>query len=246
MFKNKKNRLFKGLIITFSIIFVFIIIFVIYVSDYYHADELVIEAYTKDFNVEKKINKKGITSYIPESYDTGFIFYPGGKVESTSYEALIYDLASKGILCILIDMPFNLAVFGINKADDVFDYYPNIDKWYIGGHSLGGSMAASYLDKNSSRFNGLILLGSYSTYDLTDNNIEVLSIYGSFDNVLNKDKYNENKDNLPDGYKEVIIEGGCHAYFGMYGNQKGDGTPTITAFEQISLTSDYIFDFVND
>ena len=134
-------------------------------------------------------------------------------------------------------MPFNLAVFDINAADGIQEQYSQIKNWYIGGHSLGGSMAASYLKKNADKYKGLILLGSYSTTNLSNTNLEVLSIYGSEDHVLNYKKYNSNKSNLPQDFTEIVIDGGCHAYFGMYGMQKGDGTPTISNQEQIHLTA---------
>ena len=149
-------------------------------------------------------------------------------------------LASEGIFCILVEMPFHLAVFDINAADGLQEKYPEIENWYIGGHSLGGSMAASYLSKNSNSFEGLILLGSYSTTDLSELDIEVLSVYGSEDLVLNKENYESNKTNLPSDYTEIIIDGGCHAYFGMYGIQEGDGTAGITNEEQIYQTVEAI------
>jgi pimeloyl-ACP methyl ester carboxylesterase len=105
------------------------------------------------------------------------------------------------------------------------DDYPEIDEWYLGGHSLGGSMAASFLAENTDDFEGLILLGSYSTADIT---LPVLSIYGSKDNVLNREKYEKYKPNISESLTEFVIDGGCHAYFGMYGEQDGDGTPTIS------------------
>ena len=83
-------------------------------------------------------------------------------------------------------------------------------------------------------YEGLILLGSYSTADLSDTDLDVLSIYGSEDKVLNREKYEENKSNLPDDFSEVVIEGGCHAYFGMYGAQDGDGTPTIQTTSRLA------------
>ena len=46
--------------------------------------------------------------------------------------------------------------------------------------------------------------------------------------------------NLPAGFTEVILDGGCHAYFGMYGPQDGDGTPTISNEDQIYMTAHYI------
>ena len=152
--------------------------------------------------------------------------------------------ADKGILCVLVKMPFNLAVFDVNAAQGISEKYPEIDSWYIGGHSLGGSMAASYLKENTDAFDGLILLGSYSTADLSQTNLEVLSVYGSEDKVLNAEKYKENLPNSPTDLTENIIDGGCHAYFGTYGAQDGDGTPTISNEEQIKITATAIAQLV--
>ena len=218
----------------------------IYVSDYYHADAEAIEAYTltQNANISKEEIAKGVLAYIPEEASAGFIFYPGGKVEYTAYEPLMLTLAEKGILSILIEMPFNLAVFDINAADGIIAKYPEIENWYIGGHSLGGSMAASYLADHKDDFAGLILLASYSTVDFSNSDLQMLSIYGSEDKVLNVENYEKNKLNLPKDFTEFIIEGGCHAYFGMYGEQKGDGTPTIENTTQIQISADVIGEFV--
>ena len=143
-------------------------------------------------------------------------------------------------------MPFNLAIFNVNAAGKVIDSYSNIDRWYIGGHSLGGAMASSFSEKNDDKIDGLILLGAYSTSNLSSADIEVLSIYGSEDKVLNMDKYNECKVNLPSDYNEVIIEGGCHSYFGMYGMQDGDGTPNISNEEQINITANAIMELIKE
>jgi len=153
--------------------------------------------------------------------------------------------ADKGILCVLIEMPFNLAVLDMNAAEGIMSRYPEIENWYIGGHSLGGSMAASYLSKNVDEFEGLILLGSYSTADLSGTDLDVLSIYGSEDKVMNYEKYTNNKTNLPKDFTEVVIDGGCHAGFGMYGAQDGDGIPIISNEEQIRLTAEKISELVN-
>ena len=214
----------------------------VYVSDYYHAD---LQAYDKPLvQVETKVLEDDTLVYQPEHPIAGFIFYPGGKVEYTAYEPLMKELANQGILCILVKMPFNLAVLDMNKADGLQAQFPEIETWYIGGHSLGGSMAASYLEKNNSDYQGLILLASYSTADLSSTALDVLSIYGSEDKVLNKEKYQKYLVNLPSDYQEKIIEGGCHAYFGMYGLQKGDGIPTISNMTQIQETTNEIINFI--
>ena len=123
------------------------------------------------------------------------------------------------------------------------EQYPQVKRWYIGGHSLGGSMAASHAAKNADRYEGLVLLASYSTADLTASGLDIISLYGSEDGVLNMDKYAEYKANLPADMKEHVLKGGCHAGFGSYGAQEGDGIPSISGEEQLQLTAQLLNDF---
>lgn len=212
-------------------------VFAFYLGDYYHADKEAIAGFTDSEAVMVSELETGDFVFEPESSKAGFIFYPGGKVEHTAYIPLMMECAKRGVLCVLVKMPFNLAVFSINAADGIMEAYPEIDNWYIGGHSLGGSMAASYLEKHVDAYRGLILLGSYCTADFSGSGLKVLSIYGSEDQVLNKESYEENKSNLPEDYTEIVIAGGCHAFFGTYGPQDGDGVPAITNEEQIQKTA---------
>ena len=215
---------------------------IIYVCDYYHADDDAILLLTENHSVEPFELSGRILAFEPEKPSAGFIFYPGGKIEYTAYIPLMSALAEEGILCILIKMPCNLAVLDMNAAKGMTEKYPDIDDWYIGGHSLGGSMAASYASKNSPEIDGLILLGSYSTAKLS---IPVLSVYGSEDGVMNREKYAKYKPNIELALTENIIEGGNHALFGSYGTQKGDGMPTISDKEQLNLTAQIIIEFIN-
>lgn len=245
MKKNTKKRLlWTSSILAFVLILVSF--FGIYVSDYYHADKNAIAKFSHSESVMVKQIEEGVISYVPEDVTAGFIFYPGGKVEYTAYEPFMISCAEQGLLCVLLEMPFNLAVLDINAADGIKEHFPEIDTWYIGGHSLGGSMAASYLSENTNDFDGLILLASYSTEDFSNSNIHVLSVYGSEDKVLNMDKYNEYESNLPANFEEYVIEGGCHAYFGMYGTQDGDGKPTIQNEEQIQMAAKKIVEEIKN
>ena len=215
--------------------------FFTYVSDYYEAD---LGARTVMASTEKisiKILEDNTIVYMPKGARTGLVFYPGGKVEYTAYIPLMEECASRGVACVLLKVPFNLAVFDVNAAEGVQEMYPEISEWYIGGHSLGGSMASSYLSENTDDFDGLILLGSYSTADISETSLKVLSVYGSEDMVLNREKYNQNIINLPEDFTEIVLDGGCHAYFGMYGEQEGDGKPAISNEEQIEKTGYYFF-----
>ena len=246
-FINKRKR--KLWIILGSIALVLAILVgacAIYLSDYYHADMDAIKAFAADSTAQMQTLDNGNILFAPENATQGFIFYPGGKVEHKAYIPLIQALSEQGVLCVLVEMPFNLAVFDVSAADGIQEQYPQIEEWYIGGHSLGGSMAASYLADHTDDYKGLVLLGAYSTADLSDNGLDVLSVYGSEDKVMNREKYADNQSNLPDNFTEVVIDGGCHAYFGMYGAQDGDGTPTITVEEQINFTADKIFEMIKN
>ena len=96
------------------------------------------------------------------------------------------------------------------------------------------------MGRHAEDYERLILLGSYSTVDLSETNLAVLSMYGSEDKVMNHEKYQDNRSNLPSEFVEYVIDGGCHAYFGMYGAQEGDGMPSITNEEQIRITIEKI------
>ncbi len=245
---ENKKRISKKLLISLAVALALVlsmtVFCVIYLSDYYRADNTAIDAFRPTGVVNEVKHSDGVIAFEPASARAALIFYPGGKVEYTAYIPLMRSLADNGILAILVDMPFNLAVFNPNRADGIKELYPDIDSWYIAGHSLGGSMAASYVASHTADFKGLVLLASYSTADLSASALSVLSIYGSEDGVMNKENYEANKINLPSDFTEQVIDGGCHAYFGMYGAQAGDGVPTVENTEQIIKTADFIAEFI--
>lgn len=243
--KSKKKKWKIVLLIIIAILIVCAIGTFAYVNDYYHAESTALEELESDEQVQVSQLEDGAYVFEPESeISAAIIFYPGGKVQYESYAPLMKAWAEEGILCILPHMPGNLAVLDINSADDYRNLYPEIENWYMAGHSLGGSMAASHLAKHTDEYDGLILLAAYSTADLSNSDLKILSLYGSNDGVLSMDKYEENKSNLPDDFTEVVIDGGCHSYFGCYGAQDGDGTPTISQEEQVQITVDATLDLL--
>ena len=215
-----------------------------YVSNYYHADEIALEAMAYQTDSVQTEQDGNVIWFVPENPTAGLIFYPGGKVEHRAYAPLLRACAEQGILCALVRMPGNLAVLDANAADGLQQEYPEVTTWYIAGHSLGGAMAANYAAAHDEDFDGLILLAAYSTKDLTGTPLRVLSVYGSEDGVMNRESYEKNRSNLPEDTTEVILDGGCHAQFGSYGVQEGDGIPTISGEEQVRQTAKAIAAFV--
>ncbi len=171
---------------------------------------------------------------------TGFIFYPGGHVDYRSYAPIAREIASRGYMVSIVEMPLSLAVFGVNKADEVISAYPDMRYWVIGGHSLGGSMAANYAVGNPENVHGIAFWASYpaSSDDLSSIDLKGLTTYGSNDLVLGMENFNATLPQLPPGTIMQVIEGGNHAQFGNYGPQPGDGTATITTAEQQSQAVD--------
>ena len=238
---NKKLKIALYIILALVIIIAGFSIW--YLTDYSHADASV-NAYlngTDNVSVEKIDN--GLFLDGPGN-ESALIFYPGAKIEYTAYLPLFTELANDGVDCFIVEMPFNLAFFGLDSADSIvsnsnFTY----DKWYISGHSLGGVVASYYVKNHSTDYDGLILLASYPAEDL--NNVSVLSIYGSNDKVLNKETYDKSKGLMDYNLTEYVINGGNHAQFASYGNQAGDGVATISGENQRKQTEKEILEFIN-
>lgn len=209
----------------------------IYIRTYYHAlpDTREVFALSGGGQIQENALDAWITYGDTES-GRGFIFYPGAKVEEEAYGPLMREIAAGNFFCVLVRMPGRLAVLGSGAAEDVMSAYPEIGEWYLGGHSLGGAMAAGYAAEHAEALSGLVLLAAYSAKPLPEG-LPVLSVYGSRDGVLNMEKYEECRGNLPGTAEEYVIEGGNHAGFGWYGEQKGDGRAEITPQEQWGLTA---------
>ncbi len=211
---------------------------VVYVNDYYHT-----EAYAEQFLISSETvtvtQKEGIVFLDGKGEDTALIFYPGAKVEYTAYVPLFYALAEQGVDCFLMKMPGNLAIIGTNRAAEVLKKY-EYENWYISGHSLGGAVATGFAAAHPEELKGIVLLAAYPMKDLSQTNLSVLSVYGSEDLVLNREKLVSGREQMPENYTELCIEGGNHAWFAWYGEQAGDGKAVITKEEQQKTTLDAI------
>ena len=246
---REKETMKKYIIVPLAAIFLLVAGIFVYIGNYYHASEAamaMVETPAEDLCLT--VDLEGRMIFEPDvPAESGIIFYPGGKVQAESYVPLLSALAEEGVLTVLVPMPANLAVLDVKAADGIVEELNYVEDWYMAGHSLGGSMAASYLEKQAGvdAFEGLILLASYSAVDLSQSSYEVLTIYGDQDGVMDMAKYEDCYDNLPVNLThENIIKGGNHSQFGDYGHQKGDGKASIPGKEQIRQTVEAIVEFV--
>lgn len=197
---------------------------------------------------------------------TGLLFYPGGLVDSHVYNEILADFAeTAGVLIVVVKMPGNLAVFDINAGLSVIPEYPDIERWVIAGHSLGGSMAASVVKGSPETFEGLIFMDSYPAdgASLADWPGAVLSLYSSIEKVEDEERMERTLSLIPpatwltdtegtypaekSNYTVIHqIDGGSHSYFGTYGPQAGDYTPTVSREAFHAEVIDYMTEFFTE
>lgn len=238
--KNKINKVLIGII---SGLIILTVGFIVWANNSYEPTNDAIIALNS--NEQVTVIKDEFITFEPKNKTTkGFIFYPGGKVDPEAYSVLARKIAEEGYLVVIAPMTLDLAVLSPNRADDIIEKFDYIETWAIGGHSLGGVMAANYATENDV-IEGLVLYASYPQGDkLKDLDINVISIYGSKDGVADLEKVKNAI--LPKNSKLIEIEGGNHAGFGSYGPQKGDNEATITGEEQIGQAAKYTVDFLEE
>jgi hypothetical protein len=176
----------------------------------------------------------------------GLVFYPGGLVDPLAYAPLMQRLRDGGVLAVLTPMPLDLAVFGIGRAGEVMAAFPQVSTWVVGGHSLGGAMAAEFVKGNAEAVDGLVLLASYpaASTDLSQLPIRAVSTYGTENGLTPPEGFEASLARLPPGTELVVIQGGNHAGFAHYGPQSGDGVATIAREEQQRQTAETVLRFV--
>jgi pimeloyl-ACP methyl ester carboxylesterase len=178
--------------------------------------------------------------------ETGFIFYPGGRVDFRSYAAPLHQIAAQGYLVVLLPVRLNLAFFDVEAGATVFSDHPEISHWAVGGHSLGGVASALFAKEHLDQLDGIVFWASYPADEsLLNSNLKFLSIYGTRD-MAGIDKFKETSVLLPASAEYVVIDGGNHAQFGDYGAQPGDNEAEISRAEQQAQIVDATVKFLKE
>lgn len=178
----------------------------------------------------------------------GLILYPGARIDPGSYAPAARDIAARGFLVVVVPMPLNIALLAPDSADEVVRVNRGIKAWVVGGHSLGGAMAARYAARRPAKVAGVVLWAAYpsSSADLSDTTLTCASIYGTNDGLVDGARIEASRARLPQATRWVAIEGGNHAQFGDYGPQPGDRDAVLGAEEQrervVTATTDLLFE----
>ncbi|SEJ46689.1 alpha/beta hydrolase [Demequina mangrovi] len=179
-----------------------------------------------------------------ETSGVALAFQPGARVDPRAYAAVLRPLVEAGHPVVVTKQPLGIAFLAMGGFEQAKATVLEAGTWVVGGHSLGGTVAAIEADTeyptDQSGPAGLLLYGSYPAGDMTSYEGAVLSVSGSEDGLATPADIEASRADLPDDALYWVVEGGSHAQFGAYGDQPGDGEPTVTddeAREQIAAAS---------
>lgn len=161
----------------------------------------------------------------------GLIFYPGARADARAYAPIARDIAGGGYQVVVVPMPLNMAIFDPDAAGRVIETYPDIERWVVGGHSLGGAVAASFARNHPDLVDGLVVWAPYYLLkcpDLSGTDLVAVTIYGTLDGLIPLTRVEASRPCLPADARWIAIEGGNHAQFSWYGGQTSDNPATIT------------------
>jgi hypothetical protein len=167
----------------------------------------------------------------------GLIFQPGARVDPRAYVPMLSEVSRQGVLVVVVKQPFGIGFLAMTAPHAFIDRHPEVTSWTIGGHSLGGVVAATFAHDHPGTVKGLVLWASYPVDSLADRtDLAVASVSGTRDGFTTPADVEASRALLPGDTAYTPVEGAVHSYFGDYGEQPGDGTPTVdraTAQRQI-------------
>nr|WP_282594505.1 alpha/beta hydrolase [Halomarina salina] len=213
----------------------------------YPVDERAVDAVRETPALTVEQTDTGYTVHPSDGESTdGLVFYPGALVPTRAYVPLAGAIANEtGLAVFLVDVPLNLAVLDVDAADSVFAGEREVDRWYVGGHSLGGAMACRYAEGAADRLDGLVLVGAYCDVDVRDTDLDVLTVVGTRDDIVNRNALAASRDLVPDDAEFVDVEGANHTQVGVYSGQV-DRPGTIASTEARQRIAEAVSSWLDD
>ncbi|MFF3063499.1 alpha/beta hydrolase [Oerskovia sp. NPDC057915] len=176
------------------------------------------------------LDEAGWIAFVPRGGEasTGLVYSPGARVDVRATAAVLRPLAEAGYLVVALKEPLGIAFTSPNQSASAMAAFDEVGTWAVGGHSLGGVVAASFAAAHDDEVDGLLLHASYPSADMSAADVEVTSVWGSRDGLTTPDKIEASRADLPATARFVEIPGAVHAFFADYGAQPGDGRPTTS------------------
>jgi hypothetical protein len=159
----------------------------------------------------------------------GVIVQPGARVDPRAYVPLWSRISAEGYLVVIVKQPLNIGFLAVGAPARIQEQHPGIERWALSGHSLGGVAAAQFVTDDPDAADAMVFWASYPLGSLADrDDLVVASVSGSEDGLSTPDDIEASRADLPAGTTFTEVEGAVHAFFGDYGAQPGDGTPTTS------------------
>ena len=240
---GSRSLLRRATLMAAALLLLTVLAFVVWASPARTATPGPLEAAVADPSVEVELGPVVMLRPSASEPERGVVFYPGARVHREAYVATWAPIVAETDTLVLIPrMPLNLAVFGRSRADTLIDEHDKLDEWWVGGHSLGGAMASSWLGTEpEADVAGLVLWASFATAgaDLAEReDLRILSVNGGRDGLATPQDVAERRSLLPEDAVLVEVAGMNHAQFGRYGDQRGDLAPTISDEQAMQALTD--------
>ena len=162
---------------------------------------------------------------------TGLVYLAGARVDPAAYARKLSGLADAGVTIVIARPTLNFAIFELRPLSTFEGLAADsgVQRWYVGGHSLGGVRACQYAaDAPAGSIAGVILFGSYCAADLSASDLPVLTLSATRDGLSTPATIAAAAHLLPPDAQLVKLPGADHAQFGDYGPQPGDNPATAS------------------
>lgn len=176
--------------------------------------------------------------------EVGVIFQPGARVDARAYARVLRPVAEAGYRVVIVKQPLGIAILASGFAPAWAADHPEVARWVVAGHSLGGVVAAENA-ATPNAVDDLILWASFPASDLSSEAFGVMSVFGTNDGLTTTEDIEASMGDLPDGASFVAVEGAIHSHFGDYGSQRGDGMPGLSRDEAQALIVQATLDFLS-
>ncbi|MCD8148576.1 MAG: alpha/beta hydrolase [Clostridiales bacterium] len=177
----------------------------------------------------------------------GFLIFTGAQTDEPAYAYIAYLLHRETYPVVIPKQPFQMSVFGTKHGMEIMDSHPEIEKWILVGHSLGGVPVSRIAAARPDRVIGTAFLATYASIDLSGLDISAIRIVAENDGIMNNDRMSNFNHNLPEDSATVVIKGANHQGFAAYDSLSNlDGKATISWQEQNELSVRYILEFFEE
>lgn len=175
-----------------------------------------VAALTTDASVAVEQGENLVFRPVGKAATLGVILYPGASCDIRGYAPLLRRIAAAGYLVVDVAMPLEFALFAPNRALGVMAAHPEVKRWVLIGHSMGGAMAGTFVAHHPDSMAGLILWDAYPASGLADYHHPVWLIHRARPDGTPPASFVNKRSSFPADSHWVPIPGGIHMYFGAF------------------------------